>query len=285
MNTLRFYLLSLLLLSVVFTGCDSTVDDEEGTAMVTLFLQPTVDGTPLSADLSKTYDINGSTITFESARIYISEIELLRNDGTSVTFEGDVITAPAKDENDADISHTVTDQIVLAKHDLGVHKYMLGPADTGEFTGIRYKVGIDGTTNRLDASQVPADHPLAKQTDRNNHWNWSAGYQFIRMDGMVDTDADSTPDEVWEIHLGTPNFLTAMEQSMDFELHADKSVDLHIIVDYATLLSDIDFSNPDERLTHVADNLPMANKVGEMIDDAFMFHGVHETDGDSHSHN
>ena len=284
MNMLRYTFLSLLIFGFVLSGCDSTVDDEDGTSMVTLFLQPTVDGTPLSADLTKTYDLNGSTVTINSARIYISEIELLKSDGTSVTFEGDVITAPAKDENDVDITHTVTDRIVLAKHDQGVHRYMLGAAENGEYTGIRYKIGIDGTTNRLDASQVPADHPLAKQTDRNNHWNWSAGYQYVRVDGNVDLDGDGAPEELWEVHLGTLNFLTEMEQSMDFELHADQAVDLHIIVDYATLLSDIDLTNPDERLTHTADNLPMANKVGAMIDDAFTFHGVHDT-ADGHSHN
>ena len=283
MKKVRYYLLSLVLFSAVLSGCDSTVN-EDGTSMVTLFLQPTVAGTPLSADLSNTYDVHGATITFTSARIYISEIELLRSDGTSVTFEGETITAPAKNENDEDVTHTVTDHIVLAKHDLGVHKYELGMADAGDYIGIRYKVGIDGLTNRLDASQVPSSHPLAKQTDKNNHWNWSAGYQFLRMDGLVDLDGDQAPEEVWEIHLGTANFLTEMNQSMNFSLAEGGSVDVHIILDYAELLSDIDLTNPDERLTHVADNLPMANKVKAMIGDAFTFHGVHDARGDGHSH-
>lgn len=251
--------------------------------MVTLFLQPTVNGTPLSLDLTTTYEVNGATFSFTAARVYISEIELLRNDGTSVSFEGETITAPAKNENDEDITHTVTDQIVLAKHDLGIHRYDLGMAESGDYSGIRYKIGIAGLANRLDASQVPSSHPLAKQTDKNNHWNWSAGYQFLRMDGLVDTDNDQVPDEVWEAHLGTANFLTEMEQSMSFTLDEDGAVDLHIIMDYATLLSDIDLTNPDERLTHVADNLPMANKVRSMMSDAFMFHGVHESSG-SHNH-
>ena len=283
MKNLRSYFLAIALFGLVLSGCDSTVDDDGGSAMVNLFLQPTVDGSPLSADLSATYTVNGTAITFTSARVYISEIELLQSDGTSVTFEGETITAPAKDENDVDITHTVTDRIVLAKHDLGENTYHLGEALAGDYTGIRYKVGIGGTTNRLDASQVPASHPLAKQTDRNNHWNWSAGYQFLRMDGLVDTNADQTPDEVWEIHLGTANFLTEVEQSMNFTLEADEEFNLHVILDYAMLLSTVDLTNPDERLTHVADNRPMADKVGAMIEDAFMLHGVHEVGG--HDHN
>lgn len=283
MKIVRYYMLPLLFLSLALTGCDSTVN-EDGSSMVTLFLQPTVAGSPLSADLSTTYDVNGATITFTSARVYISEIELLRSDGTSIAFEGETITAPAKNENDEDVTHTVTDRIVLAKHDTGIHKYELGMAESGDYTGIRYKIGIEGLTNRLDASQVPSSHPLTKQTDKNNHWNWSAGYQFLRIDGMVDTDDDQSPDEVWEIHLGTSNFLTEMDQPMNFTLEQDGSVDLHVIVDYATLLNDVDLTNPDERLTHVADNLPMANKVKAMIGDAFTFHGVHESNETSHSH-
>ena len=279
MTSFRLFLLPLLLLGVLLTGCDTTADGDEGTTMVTLFLQPTIAGTPLSTDLNTTYTVNGATLSFTSARMYLSEITLLRKDGTIVSLEGETITVPAKDANDNDITHTVTDQIVLAKHDAGVHKYMLGAVPEGEYTGIRYKVGIAGTTNRVDPSQVPATHPLAKQTDRNNHWNWNAGYQFIRMDGLVDTDADGTPDEPWEVHLGTANFLRDVNLSLDFELRDGEARDLHIIVDYAKLLQDVDLNNPDERLCHTADNLPVANKVGAMIGSAFEFHGVHESGG------
>ena len=269
------YIFPFLFVGLVLAGCDSTADNDDGTTQVNLQFEATVNGTPLSANLDQTYEVNGALITFTSARVYISEIELLREDGTSVMFEGETITAPAKDENDVDVTHTVTDQIVLAKHDLGITDYPLGEAASGSYTGIRYKVGIDGLTNRLDASQVPASHPLAKQTDRNNHWNWSAGYQFVRMDGLVDVDLDGTPEEVWEVHLGTGNFLTEVTRSMDFELGDGESKNLHLIIDYATLLSDVDLLNPDERLTHTADNLPMAQKIGAMIDDGFMLHGVH----------
>lgn len=281
MKSIRLILFPLLLLSLVFTGCDSSVD--EGATMVTLRLQPTVDGTPLSSDLNTSYTVNGTATSFTSARIYLSEITLLGENGEEVPFEGEPLTLPAKDSDDNDISHTVTDRIVLARHDLGMHNYMLGEAPSGSYTGIRYKVGIAGTTNRVDASQAPAEHPLAKQTDRNNHWNWNAGYQFLRIDGKVDTNADGAPDEVWEVHLGTSNFLVDLHLPMDFELHSDEAVDLHMIIDYARLLQDVDLTDPDERLCHTADNLPVANKVGAAIDDAFHFHGVHESNG--HDHN
>ncbi|NND70010.1 MAG: hypothetical protein HKN43_00365 [Rhodothermales bacterium] len=275
-------LLPLFVVALLLTGCDSTVTGEGETTTVTLFLQPVFDGAPLSSDLSTVYDLNGTAISFTSARMYISEIELVKADGSTVPFETEPITVPAKDANDNDITHTVTDKIVLVKHDLGTHKYVLGDVESGEYTGVRYKVGIAGTTNRVDASQVPANHPLAKQTDRNNHWSWSAGYQFVRVDGLVDSDSDGTPDEVWETHLGTANFLTDVESSLDFDLTDEEAVDVHIMLDYKSLMQDVDLSDPDQRLCHTADNLPVANKVGSRISSSLMLHGVHESTGSGH---
>ncbi len=263
----------LILVSPAVSGCDSTVD-EQGSAAVTLSLVPVVDGTPLSGDLSTTYDLNGATVTFSTARMYLSEIALVRSDGSLVTFQGDEITVPAKDPDDNDVTHSVSDRIVLAKHDLGERAYALGEAPSGMYTGIRYKVGIAGTTNRVDPSQVPAEHPLAKQTDRNNHWSWNAGYMFIRMDGEVDTDGDGTPDEEWETHLGTPRVLMDVSLFREFELAGGQDAELSIVADYGSLLKDVDLTNPDERLCHTMNNLPVANKVKDAIAASFTLDGL-----------
>lgn len=273
MNLFRPLGLALLLASPIASGCDSSVD-EEGSAAVTLSLEPAVDGTPLSSDPSTTYSLDGAIATFSTARMYLSEISLVRSDGSLVTFQGDEIAVPAKDADDNDITHSVTDRIVLAKHDLGERAFALGEAPSGMYTGIRYKVGIAGTTNHVDPSQVPAAHPLAKQTDRNNHWSWNAGYMFIRMDGEVDTDGDGTVDERWETHLGTPRVLMEVSLSRDFELIHGQDAEVSITADYGRFLKDVDLTNPDERLCHTMDNLPVTNKVKDAIAGAFTLDGV-----------
>ena len=80
MKSLYVLVLPLLLVTFLVTGCDSTVTGEGETTNVTLHLQPVFDGAPLSSDPSTTYDLNGTTITFTSARVYISEIELVKAD-------------------------------------------------------------------------------------------------------------------------------------------------------------------------------------------------------------
>lgn len=277
MKSLRILLLPIVASAVFFAGCDSTATGESDTASASLFLQPVFDGAPLSTDLSTVYDLNGTAITFTTARFYVSEIELVKDDGATIALQANPVTVPAKDANDIDITHTVEDLIVLVKHDRGTTHYDLGELPAGNYTGIRYKIGIDGLNNRVDASQVPAGHALAQQTDRNNFWNWNAGYQYIRLDGLVDSDDDGTPDEVWETHLGTTNFLSEISQSMDFELVGGDAKDIHIIVDYKALLNEVDLGDPDQWLCHTGDNLPVANKVHGEVSNALMLHGVHDT--------
>lgn len=275
MKNYRFLLIPIFVLGTFMTGCDAN-DDTDGVTMVNLKIQPVVNGSPLSSDLSTTYDFNGTNVSFSSARVYVTEFELVRADGTTEVFTGDSVTAPAKDLDGNDVTHTVTDRVILAKHDLGDDVYSLGDVPSGEYTSVKFKLGVTGLSNRLDASQVPASHPLSKQTDRNNHWNWNAGYQFLRLDGLVDTDADDVPDEVWEVHLGTGNFLKEVELSHDIDLVDGKNMNLHIMIDYGKLMANVDLTDPDQRLCHTNDNLPVANKVFAKYDDALMFHGVHD---------
>lgn len=288
MNYTRFFFLFLFAGTLLLTGCDSSADGDDGEmTMANLRLEPVVAGSPLSSHEGHVYTINGRAMTLESARLYISEVTLIKEDGSTVAIEAESpLTVPARDADENDVTHTVTDKIMLFKHDQGEDTHHLGEIEAGDYRGIRFKVGIDGLNNGVDASQVAAGHPLAKQTDRNNHWSWKAGYIYLRMDGLVDGDGDGTPESDWAVHLGTTNFLTTVELDFDFHLHADEMSDLHIMVDYAQFIADVDYGNSDNHLCHTMNNIPVAQKVGASISDAFMFHGVHAADdGHGHDHN
>jgi hypothetical protein len=275
----RFLFAFLASAFLFFAGCDSNVMDEDPAA-VSLKVQPVFDGQQLIA--GQTYDHNGTAISFSTARTYLSEIVLIAEDGTETSFTGESISVPAKDELNEDYVLEVADRIILAKHDLGEDQWDLGEAKPGAYKGIRFKVGIDSPNNNVDASQVPASHALAKQTDKNNHWNWANGYIYLRLDGLVDSDGDGTPDEVWETHIGKTNFLREVQLDTSFELMADEGNIVHIILDYHELLQTVDLSDPAQRLSHTGDNLPVANKVANMVGNAFEFHGLHMAEGHDH---
>jgi len=274
---------SVLLLAAfafVFSACDSTVnDDEDGMAMVSFDLDAMVGGTPLSTDASTVYTMNGTSFKMSAARMYISNVELLKADGSTVTFSGESITVPAQDGENV-VTHTVDDKIVLARHDAGESEYMLGQAPAGNYTGIRFNVGVTGLDNHVDAVQVPASHPLAKQADVNNHWSWKPGFIFLRMDGMIDGDSDGVFDDKLEIHLGTAAYLTPIEVDQSFTLEADPEADLHFMIDYGMFLDGIDLSDSSQRVTHGGDAPALAQKVGANLTKGIMLHGVHM----SHDH-
>ncbi|GAB5520799.1 MAG: hypothetical protein RhofKO_30500 [Rhodothermales bacterium] len=280
-------ILLLALFAFVLSACDSTVDDEDGMAMVSLDLDAMVGETPLSSDASTVYTLDGTSFKMNAARMYLSNIELLRADGTTVSFSGESITVPAQDVNDGDnvITHTIDDKIVLVRHDAGEGEYMLGEVPAGDYTGIRFNVGVTGLANHVDVAQVPASHPLAKQTDVNNHWSWKPGFIFLRMDGTVDGDGDGVFDDRLEMHLGTAAYLTPIDIQQSFTLEADHSADLHFMVNYGMFLDGIDLADPDQLVTHGGDAPEVAQKIGANLTKGIMLHGVHSSGGHDHDHN
>lgn len=273
MKAIRTFFLPALVAALFLTGCDADSMDSQEDVDLSLRLQGMFGSQQLIA--GQTYDHNGATVTLSTARVYLSEFVLTTADGQEVTVATEGVTVPAKDENDNDVTHTVTDKIILTKHDLGMEDYHFGTVPAGDYTSISFRVGIVGQDNRVDASQVPATHALAKQTDKNNHWNWANGYIYLRLDGQVDSDGDGTVDEVWETHIGKENFSRMVTLDTDFELDAEMGNELHLMIDYQHFISTVDLADPTERLSHTGDNLPVANKVASVMDGAFMLHGTH----------
>lgn len=281
MKALRTFFLPALVAALFLTGCDADSMDSKEDVDLTLRLQGMFGSQQLVA--GTTYDHNGTNVTVSTARVYLSDFVLTTTDGQEITVTTDPVTVPAKDENDNDVTHTVTDKIVLTKHDMGMEDYHFGTVPEGDYSSISFRIGIVGQDNRVDASQVPATHPLAKQTDKNNHWNWANGYIYLRLDGQVDTDGDGTVDETWETHIGKENFSRVVTLDTEFSLDHEMGNQLHLMVDYQHFIHMVDLANPTERLSHTGDNLPVANKVANMMGGAFMLHGVHMDEG-SHDH-
>lgn len=280
MKTIRTFFLPALVASVFLMGCDADSMNSEEDVDLTLRLQGMFGSQQLIN--GQTYDHNGANVTVTTARVYLSEFVLTTADGQEVTVAADPITVPAKDANDNDVSHTVTDKIILTKHDMAMEDYHFGTVPEGDYTSMSFRVGIVGQDNRIDASQVPSSHPLAKQTDKNNHWNWANGYIYLRLDGQVDTDGDGAVDEAWETHIGKEPFSRMVTIDTDFTLDHEMGNQLHLMIDYKHFIHMVDLADPTERLSHTGDNLPVANKVANMMDSAFMIHGVHM---DEHDHN
>lgn len=268
--------------ALVLTGCDSALFSEQTTLNLRLDAyigdQPIYGAGDDLIDFKRDYWVDGRRISLHTAHMYISEITLSKAGGGTQTFRAEAPhTFEAVDASGQRVSHTVADKILLFHHSYGQDEHFLGLTEVGRYTGIRFTLGLEGLTNRVDGSQVSAAvHPLGSRGVFTTYWSPEKGYIFLRFDGRVDTDGDGDIDAPWAFHLGTPEFVHTLEFAHDFTLSPGEPAEIHFIVDYAQLIAGLDLTNANERVSYTTDNLPVARAVHAHIPQAFSLQGVRQ---------
>lgn len=193
------------------------------------------------------YTINGTAVKFSLVQFYVSGIHIEDHDGAKVNFDKYLLVKP---------SQTNYELGPIAK-DFGSHLHELN-----------FNVGIDEATNSQTTETFTsraATDPLSTQNPAM-HWSWNSGYIFIKMEGMVDTDGDGTPDAVAEWHLGMNSMLRPVGISAHSDLSKGKN-EIHLNFDVAKLFTDVDLAT--EYDTHTMDNMPLAVKIADNVSSAF----------------
>ncbi len=189
---------------------------------------------------------SGRNFTIEDYRMYISNIILIKNDGSEFPITGKVIlTNPATDE------------------------YDLGKVPVGNYKGFRFQIGLDSIINRTDPSIYPSSDPLSVQTP-SIHWSWNSGYIFWKVEGKVDTTvAQNGPVNVdYLYHIGTD----ALKRQIDFSTSAFTVISgqdqiVHLEFDLLAALSNVDMTS--ELICHTTDNPSTALKIANNWQAAF----------------
>lgn len=236
----NFYLfLALIGFGVIILSCND--DDTNSTVMVnpTLDLQMRVGSETLTA--GNIYDINGTALQVNVAQFYIGDISLT---GAETVASEDFF-----------VIGTALNNISLPETEVGSYDLSFG-------------VGVNAAINALpeeDFTTRPTGDPLGMQ-EPSMHWNWNAGYKFLRIDGNVDTDADGVPDQAVEYHLGNDAFYAILNSPNQVSLsEADASITLRF--DLAALFSGADLSTGE--VTHVGDNPDLADLMLANYTEAF----------------
>ncbi len=163
---------------------------------------------------------NGRKFLFTKAQLYLSHIQLIKADGTIAELK---------------------DQIVLKKEDQ--EEYELGQIPAGNYTRVRFLVGLDATVN--------AKTPTTSATDPLNApdmWFGStaqpSGYVYINVQGKFDTSAtgqgDTTNMLPFVYELGTPANAVIVEMTGQTQtVVAGQAAIVHIDIDYYQLLEAI----------------------------------------------
>ncbi|MDX2006262.1 MAG: MbnP family protein [Meiothermus sp.] len=114
-------------------------------------------------------------------RFYISDLALVRADGSEVKVEGITLVDFKRDQPTQGVS-------VLKAN-----------VPAGEYRGIRFNVGVPRELNHLDATNQAM--PLG--VNSGMFWAWNPGYIFYRLEGRALLPGGA---QRWVVHMGTDAF-------------------------------------------------------------------------------
>ncbi len=209
----------------------------EGDFAVELHMHQYIGGTELVEETQ--YTINGVATDLNLVQFYISNIRLVDAAGAETPAPGVYLLLSPE-----------------------IEEYAIGNLPAGDYTNIRFDVGIDSVTNHGDPSLFAIGNPLGAQFP-SMHWGWSFGYIFIRIDGDADSDADGVPDPdgQFEMHQGSDRYLAPIEIDYPITLAQGNENIVHLKADWDTFFMGVDMAN--DNTTHVTDNEPLAEILYE----------------------
>jgi hypothetical protein len=192
---------------------------------------------------------NNYKITISMFRYYVSNIRLIKNDGTEYPISDKYLLVTPSTEN-----------------------YDLGDVPVGDYKGLKFNVGIDSVTNHQDPTIYPTTNPLAIQSP-GMHWSWSSGYIFMMIEGSVDTTASNTGviaskkyDRGMIFHIGMDQFYKEIDLSNSaFTVSSSSAKTINIKSDLNAFFTNMNLKLNSENQTHTMNNMPLATKAANNI--------------------
>jgi uncharacterized repeat protein (TIGR04052 family) len=192
MPTLRTIALPFALIVATLATSALTAAGVSETRAVTIRFAADVGGQPFSC--TSTFDGIGTTkssIRVSDFRFYVSNLRLMKADGTStpvaLTQDGlwqvdDVALIDFEDATGTCANGTPQTRSTIE-----------GTAPVGDYTGVAFDLGLPFDKNHRDPAAQPSPLNLTRL-----FWSWNAGYKFMRLDLRT----TGMPNG-WVIHLGS----------------------------------------------------------------------------------
>jgi len=172
---------SIIILIALFTiiACQNDDDTNSVANNVTLEFQNTfkdkiiVLGDANSTSATTNTSVEGQAHHFSELKYVISNIRLIKTDGTEIPYN----------VNDLDKGATVINQSKTSSL-----SYTLSTIPSGDYKQIKFGLGIRADLNTLDQVRFPKFYEAAGANDTKMHWEWGTGYRFTKIEGFYDTD-------------------------------------------------------------------------------------------------
>lgn len=136
------------------------------------------------------------------------------------------------------------------------------------FKAIRFRVGLNETTNKSDPVIYPPEHPLHPEVN-GLYWSWMNAYVSLALEGHWRPEDGSTRGFAY--HVATE--ANAMMVELPVEFRGGGPVTLAISLDVGYLLRGIDFAR-DGEATHSREGDPLPKRLAASAAQAFRVEGV-----------
>lgn len=138
----------------------------------------------------------------------------------------------------------------------------------GEYTGLRFRIGVDEATNKADPHRHAPDHALNPQVN-GLHWGWMGGYIFLALEGRFPKATGG--DDGFSYHVANAPQLMTVELPVAF--HGGSPLTLGLDLDLTQVLAGIDFAK-DGTSTHSREGDPLAAKLKANLERSFRVRSV-----------
>jgi hypothetical protein len=231
------WVIVVMLMPIFLSSCNHPDEEETGTTTTTgttsapkgkLFfhLHTYIDNNEVDLYNTNYTTDGGRKMSLQLAQLYLSNIQLVKLDGS-------VIDIPNRH--------------ILMQQDIAT--YEIGDVSVGNYKSVRFKIGLDPTTNRLPPTQSPDSASLNHPEMWFGTTPQPAGYVFITAKGKIDTSTDANNNasqmQTFEYKIGTDNHYTQINMpDKNYTVYANQIGYLHIIVDYYKLFNGVQLNNP-----------------------------------------
>ena len=192
--------------------------------------------------------LDGRKISLSLAQLYITDIQLLRLDGSVYAIPGSKILKM-----------------------LDIDTYLAGKVPVGNYKAIRFKVGLDAATNALSPN---ADSSLLNHSEMWFGANAQPdGYVFMHVMGQIDTTSNHSGVMLpFEYKIGgAANYKQVQMPDKNLTILKDQLTYAHIIIDYNNLFQGVSLVHPENlSVVKLSDNtsaagIQIANNIPAMF--------------------
>ncbi len=128
----------------------------------------------------------GEDFTVTTFSYFISNISLKKADGTVYTYPQD------------------SSYFLIREANIDSKKVVLKGVPTGDFTELKFMIGVDSLRNTMDLSRRKGVlDPGDISHDDGMYWSWNSGYIFLKLEGNSSkVAADATGNQKFRYHIG-----------------------------------------------------------------------------------